>query len=119
MGARGYYTYTQISAHNHETIHNDLLQLENTFRAFIRHSNNEVLRLANNPAVSNFLNADQNSPISMPILVNLDSVAYYSHDGHALAITEGANSAPGTIPKNVKDHVSSAPIAFIDCDTSC
>jgi diguanylate cyclase (GGDEF)-like protein/PAS domain S-box-containing protein len=119
MGARGYYTYTQISAHNHETIHNDLLQLENTFRAFIRHSNNEVFRLANNPAVSNFLNADQNSPSSMPMLVNLDSVAYYSHDGHALAITEGANSAPGTIPKNVKDHVGSAPISFIDCDTSC
>lgn len=119
MGARGYYTYSQISAHNHETIHKDLLQLENTFRAFIRHSNNEVFRLGNNPGVIDSLDADQNTPDSIPMIANIDSVAYYSHDGQTLTRTEGTHLAAEAIPKIVKDHISSVPIAFIDCDSSC
>lgn len=119
MGARGYYTYTQISTHNHETVRKDLLQLEQTFRAFISHSNNDVFRLAGNPAIADFLNPDQSSRNGMPMLSNIDSVAYYSHDGQTVTLAEGAYSEEAPISQKVKDLVSSAPIALIDCDSSC
>ncbi|CAA0080782.1 Cyclic di-GMP phosphodiesterase PdeR [Zhongshania aliphaticivorans] len=119
MGARGYYTYTQISSHNHEAVDKYLLHLEQTFHSFINHSNNELFRLANSPTILNDLDSNQISPKSLsPALPNIDSVAYFSRDGHQLALAGKTNSA-STLPPPLEGISNSAPIAVLNCDSTC